>query len=838
MCRFSNTGKESLLNIKSVAKYCIVTIALLFNAGCTDDPALIPRVGAAIALPESFPASNYTPFGYIDNPYHSAVFNRSGIIRSVPPVGFGFWARQMPWPYGSGAGRDVSYLSFLHLSFDIDGVVFHTSQDFEKNNVQLVSRYHTKTMMSYDWEFDQLSFSAKYFLSSENALVCMLDIKNLGAVDRNITLHATNIYGWPETGWWGSDGVSGAYNDTDDAGVSKTWAYGDVFIIGANKKSESHKSTDSVAVWTRWIQDNDLSSNEGIYTKFEFPTQVDPRLRGHRDHVVKSSGNIYTVQSYSIHLPAGTDNSTVLSLARGVSEQAALVAYRESQSDPVAVLTKQLQSDESFYSQTPLLVGDWPLAWQHGWIYDWQTVRMTIRPPLGIYKHPWDGMQIYAPRQVLAETAIDCMLLSYGDIALAKDVIYGTFADSPAPNIPCTREDGSMNMISVAGDECGTAPNWGLPFHVIHSIYLRDYDADWMRSLYPYLKDYLDWWLENRTDDEGWLYANNSWESGQDGSRRFLVEGEGAIADFVRTIDIEAAMTEAMQNMAVYARQMGKSNDEEYWTTLASDRLKRVQSMYFQGEFRDVDSRTGKPIILKDYKDVMMLTPFATGVATAAQHKAAIPRFEYFQDNPKHWLEWPSYMMIYADAGWNSGLRELVSQVVVETGDRIYARTDARKLGKTAENRTTGLPEQYDYRIPGTAVEYWPIDQNNPGGAENYGWGGTLPIHVLRNVIGFREVDKFDKDEFLLAPSFPASMAKAGKSYGISNLRFRHFTFDLNYSLGQGDDLVVTIVPQEELRSTIVIRDEQGDLLAQAGAGSGSIEFDGKNGQVYSIVIE
>ena len=37
-----------------------------------------------------FPKGDYTPFGYLDNPYHTAIINRSGIIRSVPPIGFGF----------------------------------------------------------------------------------------------------------------------------------------------------------------------------------------------------------------------------------------------------------------------------------------------------------------------------------------------------------------------------------------------------------------------------------------------------------------------------------------------------------------------------------------------------------------------------------------------------------------------------------------------------------------------------------------------------------------------------------------------------------------------------
>ena len=221
-----------------------------------------------IVLPENFPQHDYTPFGYIDNPYHSVVFNRSGIIRSVPPLGFGFWARRMPWPYGSGAKREVSYLSFMHLSFIIDGKVFHSTGDFEKHGVHLVSKYHTKTMMSYDWDYHKLSFSARYFLSSEDALVCLLDIRNGGATDQDITLFATNIYGWPELRWWGSDGIAGSFNDGAQVGVSKIWAGGDAFVIGAMDQSPHYKCTGSEEEWNGWIKNHDLTSAEGQYTKF------------------------------------------------------------------------------------------------------------------------------------------------------------------------------------------------------------------------------------------------------------------------------------------------------------------------------------------------------------------------------------------------------------------------------------------------------------------------------------------------------------------------------------------------------------------------------------------
>ena len=51
----------------------------------------------------------------------------------------------------------------------------------------------------------------------------------------------------------------------------------------------------------------------------------------------------------------------------------------------------------------------------------------------------------------------------------AKEVMLGTFRDAIAPNVPCTREDGSVNMVAVDGQACGTSPAWCWPFWCIGS---------------------------------------------------------------------------------------------------------------------------------------------------------------------------------------------------------------------------------------------------------------------------------------------------------------------------------------------------------------------------------
>jgi hypothetical protein len=230
-----------------------------------------------------------------------------------------------------------------------------------------------------------------------------------------------------------------------------------------------------------------------------------------------------------------------------------------------------LHDDGRFWESCPTLQGEWPDHWKRGWVYDYETLRMTVRPPLGIFRHPWDGMQIHAPRLVLGETAMDMLAMSYADPALARRVLYGTFADAIAPNVPCVREDGSVNMISADGSECGTAPMWGYPFQVLSSLFSMSGDTAWLGTLYPHLKAYALWWLKHRTDAEGWLHCNNSWESGQDGSRRFLVaeQNEGAVADFVRTVDVEASMAQALQVLERFAEILNKSDDIAQWDALA-----------------------------------------------------------------------------------------------------------------------------------------------------------------------------------------------------------------------------------------------------------------------------
>jgi len=790
-----------------------------------------------------FPESKYTPFGYIANPYHTAVLNRSGVLRSVPPLGFGFWARPLPWPYGGatfgfGLARHCNYLSLIQLSICVDGEILHKLEDFKENDIELYSRYHTKNMMSYDFEVDGLIFRAMYFQVGENSLVCLLEVKNTSDTEKKITVHATNIYGDIYKGYWGCGGIVSLYNEKEDVAVSKFYADGDMFVLGANRKSKSYKATTSDEEWNEWITENDLASKDE-YTSLQIRKRQTITEEG------KSLGHMISVLSYNYSIGPGETDTITICLSRGLTERGTINRFEKAVVNARSALGKKLLDDKQFYANAPVLTGDWSKAWKNGLIYHLETIRMNIHPPIGIYNHHWDGMQVHTPRTVLGEAAIDSMCLSYADTELAKEVILGTFADAVADNIPCSREDGSLNLVCGNGKEAGTAPIWGLPFHVIHSIYLRNHDDEWIKNLYPHMKSYVEWWLENRTDDEGWFHCACSWESGQDGSKRFLVKGAATSAENVRTVDIEAAMANAIKNMVLFAEIAGKKEDVEYWKKMADKRINRTRDMFVDGRFRDFDARNGKPIVLEDYYSVMMLAPISFGVATQKQMESSKEIFTYFRDNYRFWLEWPSFLFPFSEAAWNAGQRRLLSKILVTSGSGIFPGMDSNKPLYVEPKDAPGLPLEYSYRLPGVAAEWWPYLRKGKNdiwarGCENYGWGATFPTLLIRNIIGFREIDNLKKDQFHIAPALPSAMFEIGRTYGIANLSYRGCKIDVSYKVLDDKKLIVNLKCESQDKIKTLITDEAGKVKAKSKGydNVAELKFRGDNGGLYTVTIE
>ncbi len=60
---------------------------------------------------QMFPQNDFTPFGYLDNPFHTWKINRSGIVRVVPPCSFG-------WLFPNG--QTPIYRSSLNVGIQVN----------------------------------------------------------------------------------------------------------------------------------------------------------------------------------------------------------------------------------------------------------------------------------------------------------------------------------------------------------------------------------------------------------------------------------------------------------------------------------------------------------------------------------------------------------------------------------------------------------------------------------------------------------------------------------------------------------------------------------------------
>ena len=466
----------------------------------------------------------------------------------------------------------------------------------------------------------------------------------------------------------------------------------------------------------------------------------------------------------------GGSTECAVYLSRSFNQARATAEMRGAQLRARNTLREKLAEDDLFWSGAPRLEGDFPAHWKRSWVHDFETLRKMVRRPVGLYKHPWDAMQIQAPRNVLAETSIDMWTLSFADEETANLVLLGQFQDALVPNVPCMREDGTMNMVAADGSECGTSLQWCYPFYCLESVFLRTIDEGWLAQLYPYLVSHLEWTLKHRRDTKGWIVPKCSWETGMDASERFLIKQPtgGELIDFVRVAELQAAMSHAARVMKKFAELLGKSDEIGRWDKLAASYAEKARQLWYDGWFYDQDARTGRPIVIPGHREVTQVGPVMCDAATSDQVRAMVPKMREYESNQEFWLEWPSHMLPYVESLWKAGDRDFLSRVLFAVVDRVYQSMDRRDL----------QPEK-KLGWPGVSCEVWGKD--GAYGGEGYGWGATLPAHIIRSIIGFREGSEPHTPWFWLGPNLPGPLFGAGKLFELSNLRYRGTVLGIRY---------------------------------------------------------
>lgn len=798
---------------------------------------------------KGFPVGNYTPFGYLDNPYHTLWLNNSGLIRSAPPLGFRF----------------REHHTVLQLALAVNGHSYRHISDFE--SAGLHSAYHSKNIFSYDWKIETLEFSATYFLESERAqgLNCEVRITNHGSTTALVEVRALLSVPPLDFDHYTAGTLPGG-------ALIRRFAEGPLYLL--------YTDTESVFQAAGSPRERTGSREPGSGKVFgavtSSPTAAAAFLEkgersGLHERDFSVEGNFMAAGlSCSLTVSPGAEESFRFTLIRDVAQAAALEKARAALKHFDRRWAELREDDARFWSRCPQLVGDWPEVWKRGLVYDFETLRMNLRRPIGVYKHHWDGMAAAIPRSVLGETALDMLAYSYADPKTAQEVLYGLFADALAPNVPCMREDGSVNMVSESGSECGTAPSWCLPSLTIRSIYARTRDRKWAQALYPYLEEFLRWWFENRTHPDGVFFFDNSWESGQDQSSRFQIEQKtgGAGVQHLEPVDLHAAVADFAGLLAQFAGilippEAGK------WQALQEKYRQMLQKYWTARGFRDIDRRTGRHT---EADFAYLWLPHLFGLTTEQQNavlkqKLHTPEYQSLES----WANWAPGFQVVVETARVLGERALQAEHIARQADYLYACWDRRTwetpnalprawghIDRPANlleyhprkwDESFGMidhstnphapPREHADPIPGVAAEQWRNREGKPAGMENYGWGATLPIHLIRGVIGYRDLPASAKENgFLLAPSLPSRVLQPGNRSGMRNLHFANIDFEVMYEVKENGQLQTTLTWRSPTPAALTIRINGKKVAASAGKQtSGLLVYPIQNHGISEIIV-
>lgn len=729
------------------------------------------------------PHDNFTPHGYLDNPYHSWKLNPSGVLRSLQPLGMGWHVPNL----GSYVRNQFQYTAHLSIGLKIGEQVLITPEDFAQHGCTITSSLHTKNRFEYTCEIPQhaLTLTARYLLIQEHAFGCMLSLTTSAPQPLPITCYLLHTHTHnPFTSRLWEHGLYARKGAQDGCAMLGIASEGDVFVHGARpadafpltfEKMGYVVSLDEASSWAR-----------GAAVASPTITQSEPDTGWQvRTVILPCQLTLGGEQGQS-------ERIINVVLARGVSPDQAYQRWEDGIEEIAHAEAEHRADDEAFWSRAPQLSGSWPASWRRGLIHDLETLRMVMRPSAGLVPHTFDGMQIQAPRLVLAEAAMDTLFLSYADPELAAEVILGHFESAPHPNLPCMREDGSYNMVADDGQVCGTAPEWGFPLWCCDQIFRRTGDLRWLRRLYPGAAAYLRWWLEQRRDAEGWLVFDCSWESGQDVSSRFGPQQTGGtIIQHVRPVDLQASMAQGANILARWATLLEQAQptmttpaaavdftaERAWWQQIGNEFTVKTRLMWQDGWFRDYDSVTQE---WSTQQDTMHLAPVFCGAAGWG-HTEQLR--SYFAQPPMHsgWqpLSWPPVVMTLVGAAD-------AAQMAPEAAELSYRFIDAsyQSLDRREPDAHGGLPGvTREYLSASASQDGKSIDYKNAG-MEGYGWG-ALSVHLLvRYVLGFHEGEP---GTLTVAPQFPQALRQSGAKYRVEPIQWGKHNVSVECTLLDAD---------------------------------------------------
>lgn len=184
--------------------------------------------------------------------------------------------------------------------------------------------------------------------------------------------------------------------------------------------------------------------------------------------------------------------------------------------------------------------------------------------------------------------------LSYYDLNLAKNQMRAMFDFQSEDGfiVDCIFRDTTIE----AHNYRDTKPP--LSAWAVAKIYEKDEDAEFVKELYPKLKNYHDWWYSKRDHDQDGLCEYGStdgtiiaakWESGMDNAIRFddskiLKNGEGAYSLDQESIDLNAYLYAEKLYLSKLAEVINKWEDAKTYKDEAELLKAKIQQQFYDPE--------------------------------------------------------------------------------------------------------------------------------------------------------------------------------------------------------------------------------------------------------------
>lgn len=741
---------------------------------------------------------SFTPFGYLQNPFYQCNTSywdvQSGVLRSDPEfAGFG-WV--LPFPKRAQWCVSVGFGIRLHDLYLI------TRDDLAPFHLDAVT--HTPFLFTYRLRIGSDSVFCEFHLAKKDRLGCRLWRDRLSAdAEQGLNLRPSDLEPFIVVRAWRPDGAVDVALADDSLEVSR----------------EPHEKTATPPArvvleptWTRSAGDPGLAGISGTEVARSTESLSPPPFgEPSAGHWIRSSTAPGLARALADTAPAAAGAYAAPTVV-GESNEWWFAALQEDLSrvpggarvglelvsapHPVATpVPEGLGLDGArlqaavFSTSVPRLEGDFPQFAKNGFHYDLETTRLCTLPASGIFSGHWPTWMVSMPRVVLAEGSMDMARLAYADPELAAEALLTMLRDTPMENTPCVFASGDYNMVAADGSRCGTSPAWCIPFFNIADIYRRTLDDAWVEAIYPHLASLIEFWLRERTDSEGWLTYKCTWEAGEDNNPRIdpQATGDNVISEFVRPVELQAAMAHGAALMAEFAELRGDTKAVEGYRRLHADFQRRTRALWddHEGRFRDMDRASGAFVAVTGQEDYwgadftrqspLSLIALLGDAADEAQKKRMRDEIRAFFRSP--FTIWPSWSTFVLEAASACGMFDLAGEMAWEMAARVYATTDRRSLG--------ALGGRAERPTPGAAPEYWPYDPVTFGGNDAYAWGAQSAAFMIRHILGIRASGRREGLGLYLRPSIPATLIAASerptRRFGVANLAHRRLRLTVAY---------------------------------------------------------